>query len=119
MITWIDKSFACSGQWREAQIVRGVMDQLWAEYVARQPSLPANWDRSTTRPLPKPEAPKKAPAKKKPAKAPPPPGKPSKDPDLPEVKFETPPPTPPATATIVPTKKVERDEEFWNMYNKD
>ena len=103
------------GQWAEFNVLNERMKKSWNQYLDNVPKAEANWNRSAKRQRPAPVAQQQKPKAKK---APPKPKEPEK-PVFEDVKFVTPPVTPPPPSGKVQLdQKASRDNEFWKFYDK-
>ena len=104
-----------TGSWSEHNVLRDRMKKRWVEYLENQPKAKANWDRNAKAP-PKPILKDTAKAKQK---KPPPKTKETKpsEPEFEDIKFVTPPVTPPPEK-IKLAPKAGKDNEFWDFYEK-
>ncbi|XP_033744831.1 uncharacterized protein LOC117330545 isoform X1 [Pecten maximus] len=104
--------------WAEQNILYERMRKSFREFLSSMPKAERNWEKgSTSKPKPKtaPVQPKPKPKpKKQPTKSKP------EEPAFEEIVFKTPPitPPPPQPEKVALAPKKERDQEFWDLYDK-
>ncbi|KAK3089590.1 hypothetical protein FSP39_004860 [Pinctada imbricata] len=103
-------------QWAEFNILNERMKKRWNEYLDNVPKAEANWNRSAKRQRPEPAVQQKPKSTKRPQQIKP---KEQEKPAFEEVKFVTPPVTPPPQGGKVQlAPKASKDEEFWKFYDQ-
>ncbi|XP_060071834.1 uncharacterized protein LOC132551671 [Ylistrum balloti] len=104
--------------WAERNILYERMRKSFREFLSSMPKAERNWEKgSTSKPKPKNDPP---PSKPKPKPKKPPTKTKPDEPALEEIVFKTPPitPPPPQPEKVTLAPKNERDNEFWDFYDK-